>query len=117
MAYSALEAMVAWLSGLGYRASTVVPPEPTDEFVTVERDGGQVESMVDHPLFAIRTWAPTYARAEEMALQIRNAATMGPRPRGIHRFYGIAGPYPIPDEFTRCPCQQLVLNASAQLEI
>ena len=117
MAYSALEAVIAWLSAQGYRASTVVPADAPDEFVTVERTGGAVESKVDHPTFAIRTWAKTYARAEELALEIRNAAALGSKPAGIHAFTAIAGPYPIPDEFTGTPCQQLVLDASAQLAI
>lgn len=117
MAYSALEAVIAWLSAQGYRTSTVVPADAPDEFVTVERTGGAVESKVDHPAFAIRTWAGTYARAEEMALEIRNAAALGSKPAGIHAFTAITGPYPIPDEFTGTPCQQLVLDASAQLAI
>lgn len=117
MAYSALEAVIVWLSAQGYRASTVVPAEAPAEFVTVERTGGTVDGKVDHPTFAIRTWAKTYARAEEMALEIRNAAALGRKPTGIHAFTGITGPYPIPDEFTGTPCQQLVLDASAQLAI
>ena len=115
MAYSALEAVVGWLAGLGYRASTIVPAD-ADEFVTVERTGGGVSDYVDHPTFAVQAWAPTEERAEEMALAIRLAALTG-RPQGIHRFTEMQGPYRFYDENTRCPRWQLVLTASAQLAI
>lgn len=117
MAYSALEAMVTWLAGLGHAASTVVPQDAPDEFVTVERTGGSVASKVDHPVFAVQAWAPTDARAEALALAIREAALLSQPPAGIHSFTSVEGPYRFYDEFTRCPRHQLVITASAQLAI
>lgn len=117
MAYSALEAMVAWLAGLGYRTSTVVPANAPDEFVTVERTGGGVDSYVDKPVFAVQAWGATDARAEEIANGIRYAALTSAPPAGVHSFTGFDGPYRLYDENTRCPRYQLVIYASAQLAI
>lgn len=117
MAYSALESMVAWLAGLGYRASTIVPANAPAEFVTIERTGGGVDSYVDKPTFAIQVWAQTDARAEEMAGDIRFAALTAQPPRGFHSMRVNQGPYRFYDESTRSPRYQLVIDASAQLAI
>ena len=66
--YSITEQFVAWLNGLSFRASTW-PPKDADEFVTVERTGGGVTDLVDHPLMAVQTWAATEDRAEAMAIR------------------------------------------------
>ncbi|MBQ9003116.1 MAG: hypothetical protein IJ087_14795 [Eggerthellaceae bacterium] len=115
-AFSISEAMVGWLSSLGYRASTRVPGGAS-RFVTVERVGGAASSMVDHPQMAVQAWAPTEAEAEEMANDIRLAAVTQPPPGGVHSLRVSAGPYPFYDESTRCPRYQLVLDAACQLSV
>jgi hypothetical protein len=116
--YSVTEAIVAWLADAGYEAHALPPaeaPDSPDEFVTVERTGGYVENMVDHPVVAIQAWARTEARAEEMSNEIRNLALLSERPRGVHRIDVDSGPYPFYDEGTRCPRYQLVLDVTCQL--
>lgn len=117
MPYSVLESTVAWLSGLGYRASTTVPASPPGEFVTVERTGGAVEHMVDHPMLALQAWAGTEARAEELANGLRDAVLFGGRPRGVHSMRVSQGPYRFYDEDTRRPRYQLVVQAAAQVAL
>lgn len=113
--YSATEAFVAWLSNAGYQASTYPKANPQAEFVTVERTGGGTESMVDHPTMAIQTWAQTEARAEAMAVEIRNSLMCSSRPRGITKVNVNSGPYPFWDESTGCPRYQLVLECTSIL--
>lgn len=113
--YSVTEEFVSWLSGLGYAASTYPPKDAPDEFVTVERTGGGMADLVDRPLMAIQTWAPTEARAEEMANGIRLEAVSGSRPAGVARIGVNSGPYPFWDEDTRCPRYQVVLDCTAQI--
>ena len=112
--YSITEQFVAWLDGLGYAASTYPPADDT-EFVTVERTGGYVADMVDHAGIAIQAWAQTAPRAEEMANGIRNAALIGPLPRGVHRIEVNSGPYAFWDESTRLPRYQIALDVTCQL--
>lgn len=112
--YSVTEQFVAWLSNLGYEASTQ-PPISGDEFVTVERTGGTVADLVDHPVMAVQAWAKTDTRAEEMANAIRLAAVTGALPYGVHRCDVNAGPYPYWDESTRLPRYQVVFDVSCQL--
>ncbi|MBQ9021557.1 MAG: hypothetical protein IJ113_06045 [Eggerthellaceae bacterium] len=116
--YSVTEQLVAWLVGLGYRASTQPPkdsPDSPDEFVTVERTGGGSENLIDYPLIAIQTWAKTEPRAEEMANDIRARAILTEQPEGVHSMRVNAGPYPFYDEDTRCPRYQLVLDCTAKI--
>jgi len=113
--YSITEQTVSWLAGLGYTASTYPSKTATLPFVTVERTGGGVTDMVDHPLMAIQTWAATEEDAEEMAVAIRNEALMGSVPEGVHRMEVNAGPYPFWDEDTRCPRYQVVFDVTCQL--
>lgn len=118
MTYSVTEQVVRWLNVHGYRASTRPPADAPDapaEFVTVERTGGYVENMIDHPVMAIQSWAQTEARAEEMSNAIRNLALLSERPRGVHRMDVESGPYPFYDEGTRCPRYQLVLDVTCRL--
>lgn len=114
--YSVTEQFVAWLADAGYAASTYPPADAPGEFVTVERTGGGVSDMVDRPTIAIQAWAPTDARAEEMALEIRDALLFGTtRPRGVHSARVNSGPYPFWDESTRSARHQLVLDVTCQL--
>lgn len=112
MAYSVTEAFVDWLSAGNYEASTY-PPKDGSEFVTIERTGGEVSDMVDHPQIAIQTWAQTATRAEEMANEIR-LALYSSRPSGVYSAFA-ESLYPFYDEETRLPRYQLVLNCAAQL--
>lgn len=116
--YSVTEQAVAWLQGLGYRASTRVPkgaPRNPSEFVTVERVEGYVADMVDHSSLAVQAWAASEARAEEMANAIRFAALSAERPKGVHRLTVESGPYAFFDNETLCPRYQVVLGAVSQL--
>lgn len=113
--YSITEQFVAWLSSEGYAASTYPKADAPDEFVTVERTGGGTADMVDHPTVAIQTWAQTEARAEEMALSIRNALMTQSRPRGVTKVNVNSGPYPFWDESTGRPRYQAVYDCTSQL--
>jgi len=112
--YSVTEEFVKWLAGLNYAASTY-PPASGSQFVTVERTGGYVADLVDHPTIAIQTWAQTEAEAEQMALAIRNEALLSTVPAGVNRIGVNAGPYPFWDEETRLPRYQLVLDVTCNL--
>lgn len=116
--YSITEQVVAWLSGMGFRAGTRPPKEGPycpQEFVTVERTGGGVQDLVDHPSFAVQAWAPTAPRAEEMANAIRMEALTGGLPHGVHSMRVDSGPYPYFDEETRCPRYQVVFDITSQI--
>lgn len=112
--YSITEQFVTWLKGLGYDASTY-PPKDGDEFVTVERTGGSVTDLVDHPTIAIQAWAETEPRAEEMALSIRNEALLSSMPVGVNSIAVNSGPYPFWDEYTRLPRYQIVFDVTCNL--
>lgn len=112
--YSITEQIVAWLSLLGYAASTQ-PPKSGGEFVTVERTGGGVTDMVDHPMMAVQAWAADAPRAEEMANEIRLAALTSALPEGVHRIDINSGPYAFYDEETRMPRYQIVLDVTCRL--
>ena len=53
--YSVEEAVRNWLVGMRYDAYVRVPKDRPQRFVTVERTGGGVTDMVDHPLIAVQT--------------------------------------------------------------
>lgn len=112
--YSVTEEFVKWLDSLGFASSTY-PPATGDEFVTVERTGGGVTDLVDHPMVAVQTWAQTEPRAEEMANTIRNAALLSTRPDGVTRIDVNSGPYSYWDESTRLPRYQIVFDVTCQL--
>ena len=113
--YSVTEEFIVWLLAKGYTASTYPKADAPDEFVTVERTGGGTSDMVDHPTIAIQAWALTEARADEMAVSIRNALMTESRPRGVTKVNVNSGPYPFWDESTGRPRYQLVLDCTAQL--
>lgn len=110
--YSVEQSFVEWLAAKGYAASTY-PPATGSEFVTIERTGGRVADLIDHPTVAIQTWAQSPTRAEEMALAIRNALFTS-RPDGVANI-AVDGLYPFWDDSTRLPRYQLVLDCTAQL--
>ena len=114
LVYSVTEQFVKWLADNGYAASTY-PPKSGDEFVTVERTGGYVEDMVDHPMIAIQTWAQDEPKAEEMAIEIRDSLLLGSLPHGVHHVAVNSGPYPFWDESTRLPRYQMALECASYL--
>ena len=115
--FSVTEAMVEWLESLGYAASSRVPLDMPDEFVTVTRVGGGVQSYVDHPSMAVQAWAKTDAEAEELANSVRLDLITGEPPDGIHSLRAQEGPYEFFDPESRRARYQLVLSVSCQLEI
>ena len=113
--YSVTEAFVSHLLSLGYAAYANVPADPPAEFVTVERTGGSVTDLVDHPSLAIQCWAATDEAAERLAHVLRAQIVCGARPFGVTRVDVNSGPYRFYDEYTRCPRYQMALDATCQL--
>lgn len=113
--YSVTQSVIVWLSAMGYVAHTYPQKDSAPPFLTVERTGGYVEDMVDHPTIAVQAWALTEAQAEELAITIRNAALTQALPYGVNRLEVNAGPYPFWDESTRYPRYQVVFDATCQL--
>lgn len=113
--YSVTEAFVSWLLSLGYDAHTRVPDHIPDELVTIERTGGYVADLVDHPEMAIQCWSTSDERAAALADGVRNALLLEARPRGVSAVAIESGPYQFYDETTRCPRYQLVVEATCQL--
>lgn len=113
--YSVTEAFVSHLLALGHDAYANVPADPPTEFVTVERTGGSVTDLVDHPSLAIQCWAATDEAAERLANAVRAQILTGARPPGVTRVDVNSGPYRFYDEYTRCPRYQMALDATCQL--
>ena len=113
--YSVTEAFVSHLLSLGHEAYANVPADPPTEFVTVERTGGSVTDLVDHPSLAIQRWAATDEAAERLANVVRAQIVTGARPFGVTRVDVNSGPYRFYDEYTRCPRYQMALDATCQL--
>ena len=111
--YSATQALVDWLSAKGYQAHTY-PPKTGDSFVTVERTGGGVRDLVDHPTFAIQAWDSTETGAEAVCIDIRARLVTGDVPDGFYRVEADSM-YPWYDDSTRLPRYQLVINCTTQL--
>lgn len=115
--YSIEEAVRNWLVDMGYAAYVRVPKDKPQRFVTVERTGGNVVDMVDHPTIAIQTWAQTQAEAEEDAAAIRMVALVGNLPEGVHSMRVNSGPYKFYDEDSMQPRYQIVFDVACQLVI
>lgn len=116
-AFSVTEALVSWLGSMGYEASQDVPGDMPDEFVTVERTGGGVTSLVDHPVVAVQCWAMTPDRAEALATEARLRMLTERPPAGVHSVRANQGPYKFNDPATRRPRWQFALDVSCQLAI
>ena len=80
--YSVTEAFVSHLLTLGYDAYANVPADPPTEFVTVERTGGSVTDLVDHPSIAVQCWAATDEAAERLANSVRAQIVTGTPRKG-----------------------------------
>lgn len=111
--YSATQSLIEWLTQKGYNAYSY-PPDSGVSFITVERTGGSVSDLVDHPQFAVQAWAQTEPDAESMCLEIRNALAVGDVPSGFYRVEADSM-YPWYDDSTRLPRYQLVINCTTQL--
>ena len=115
MAYSVLAEFTEWLGEQWYVASSIVSESVPDSFVTIERTGGYVEDMLDHPTIAVQCWAQTDSEAHDMAIGLRNLLLTDQRPYGVGRIAIDSGPYRFYDEYTRCPRYQMALDATCQL--
>ena len=113
--YSATQSLIEWLTQKGYTAYSY-PPKAGDSFITVERTGGSVIDMVDHPTFAVQAWAQSESDAETACIEIRNALVSGDVPSGFYKVESDSL-YPWYDDSTRLPRYQLVINCSTQLTI
>ena len=114
--YSATEKLIDCLTDKGYAAYSY-PPKTGSEFVTVERTGGAIVDKVDHPSFAVQSWAQSVERAEEMCIAIRDALVLGDVPSGFSTFVEAESMYPWYDDETRLPRYQLVINCTVPLQI
>ncbi len=115
--FSVTDAMVSWIGSMGYSASTRPNPGGPKPFVTVERTGGGMASMVDHPIMAVQAWADTEEEAEALANELRLRLVTENPPGGIHSVRVNAGPYAFFDEATRLARYQLALDVACQLSI
>ena len=115
MAYSVVAELIQWLGEQWYVESSIVPEDAPDSFVTVERTGGYVEDMLDHPTIAVQCWAGSDADAEDMALELRNRLLTEQPPLGVASIRIESGPYRFYDETTRSPRYQLVLDVTCCL--
>ena len=115
MTYSIEEQTIAWLDGLGFSVYAQVPKNRPDRFVTVERTGGEVIDLIDHPIIAIQTWAKTQAQAESDSLAIRLEAMLLNLPSGVHSMRVNSGPYKFYDEDSDMPRYQTLYDVTCQL--
>ena len=116
-AFSATQSLIGHLCGMGYRASSRAPRDMPGEFITVERVGGPVRDMTDHPSMALQAWAATDAQAEDLANEVRLSLLTSAPPPGIHSIRVESGPYQFYDENTGRARYQMVLAVSCQLTI
>ena len=112
--YSATQSLIEWLVDKGYDAYSY-PPKTGNKFFSVERTGGNVADMVDHPTFAVQAWAQTEDEAEAMCIEVREMLVKGDVPYGFAKVLADSM-YPWYDDSTRLPRYQLVINCTTQLE-
>ena len=113
MMYDATKSLIDWLNAKDYDAYSY-PPSTGSGFFTVERTGGSVVDLVDHPTFAIQAWAQSIVDAERMCIEVRNMLVTGDVPQGFYRV-SAESMYPWYDESTRLPRCQLVIDCTVQL--
>lgn len=76
---STLEEIIAHLSGtLGVHVSSAVPRERPDEFVTVERTGGQATRHIDSASMTVQVWARGREACERLAGRTLDAILSSP---------------------------------------
>lgn len=85
-----------------------VPLERPEEFVRVRRIGGQRRDLItDEPRLSVEAWAPTVARAQDLAQLARTFihSMEGTSVNGapIYRVTEILGPTELPDPFSTVP--------------
>lgn len=113
--YSVERALIAWLRQAGYDARFWVPRDRPDGLVTVQRTGGEVENLVDHPQVTIDAWGSTAEAASDRAVGIRTLLLTTRPPEGVRKVSSVAGPLWYPDPETRQPCYELVVYCSARI--
>lgn len=114
-AYSIEQTVMEWLESLGYDAYINVPKNRPQRFATVERTGGEVMDLVDHPTVAVQSWAQSAADAESDACAIRLAAMTGTLPNGVHSMRVNSGPYKFYDEESMQPRYQTLYDVVCQI--
>lgn len=104
MAFSIEAALVAWLpDAVGVPSYAEVPDPRPDEFTTVERVGGTSSVGIDAPVVAVQAWAKSRARAEEIALDVRDMVLVR-GPDLVPEIRGVTvagGPYQFADPDSR----------------
>lgn len=117
MSYDAVAALCAWLQDeTGLSTTAIVPQERPDEFITVERTGGQASMGVDEPNLAVQAWSSTYEGAYQLALEVRDLVVW-------HAVEGmpnvckaeVGSIYSFPDPDSRQPRYQLDLYLTTRL--
>lgn len=63
--------IIAYLKNAGYAAYADVPNPRPETFVTVERTGGGLDSLViDRPTVAVQSWANTRLEASKLSMEV-----------------------------------------------
>lgn len=77
MPFDIEECLKNWLAEkTGCPCFADVPSDRPEQFITIERTGGEASLGKDEPLLAVQTWAPTRADASALALRTRNALVL-----------------------------------------
>ncbi|WP_179205166.1 hypothetical protein [Mycetocola reblochoni] len=111
-------ALVQYLNGTGVvQAFTDVPADRPAQFVTVERTGGALSSVVrDQVSLAVQVWGGTRYEASELALTVRDTIT-----RSVFNIPGFArvrveGLYNFPDPDSKQARYQLTVEVIARAD-
>lgn len=69
--WSSLAEVIAWTeSVLDVRAGSYPPANPSGDFATVQRVGGETAYPHDHPRFAIQVWTDSDENGEQVVLAL-----------------------------------------------
>lgn len=113
--YSVERAFIDWLRATGVDARFWVPRDRPEGLVTVQRTGGEVENMVDHPQVTMTFWGTSAEEESDLALSVRTYLLGGSRPAGVRKVSQVTGPLWYPDPETRLPCYELVVDCTANI--
>ena len=113
--YSVERATIQWLRALGHDARFWVPRDRPDGLVTVQRTGGAVENLVDHPQVTLTFWGDSAEEESDRAVAVRKALLTTRPPAGVRKVPSVTGPVWYPDPETRLPCYELVFECSARI--
>ncbi len=85
--------LIKWFGdSLHVSTSHNIPKRYPDQFITIERQGGQIYNMTEHAMFGILVWARTSERACELAHRVRDLILSNQPPDEI-RSISIDGMY------------------------